>query len=149
MSVWKKVSAVLCALCLLQTLWLLSLSNREDTGPDKGCEQKPLSYLPNKTLWHYYKQLIVSPHEDVTNERLTLVMPTYKREDILPAVTKHYCSMGDSIERILIVWNDVRTPIPPSLLSLKCEIEMMFLVSKENKLTNRFLPRKEILTRGL
>ncbi|XP_011405217.2 PREDICTED: exostosin-like 2 [Amphimedon queenslandica] len=154
MSLWKKFSAVLGLVCLVQTLWLLSTSDRGDyeEGAAGKSTQTPRDSVPpsfNMTLWRYYQQILIPPTTDVTNERLTILMPTYKRADILPSVIKHYCSMGDSVEKILVIWNDVETPIPPSLHSLRCDIDVLFIVSKENKLTNRFMPRDEIETKGV
>ena len=153
MSVWKKFTVVLGLVCLVQTLWLLSKNDRGEyeKGADEKSTQNPRESAPpsfNLTLWHYYQQILVPPTTDVTNERLTILMPTYKRADILPLVLKHYCSMGESIEKILVIWNDVETSVPPSLRSLRCDIDVLFIVSKENKLTNRFMPRDEIKTKG-
>lgn len=153
MSIWKKFSAVLGLVCLVQTLWLLSISDGGDYKEGEGGKstQTPREPVPpsfNATLWHYYQQILVPPATDLNNERLTVLMPTYKRADILPSVIKHYCSMEESIGKILVIWNDVKTLIPPSLQSLRCNIDVLFIVSKENKLTNRFLPRDEIDTKG-
>ena len=77
----------------------------------------------------------------------TMVMLTYKRENILPKVLLHYCKRT-FLQRILVIWNDVNTTIPKDFLDLKfsCKTDLKFIVSKENLLTNRYIPRKEIET---
>lgn len=77
-----------------------------------------------------------------------MVMLTFKREEVLPRVLKHYCKVG-VLQRILVIWNDVvNTTVPQSLRDLNstCTADLRFIVSEENKLTNRYLPRKEIET---
>lgn len=153
MSLWRKVSLGLAIVCVIQTLWLLN-SNRSRHLPTTNEYTSPPSNDITSTanndssLWLYYKQLFVPRGHSLERERLTLVMLTYKREDLIPRVTRHYCSMTESIESIIVIWNDIGTSIPPSLLQLECEVKLKFIISKENKLTNRFLPREEITTEG-
>ena len=82
-----------------------------------------------------------------SKEQCTMVIQTYKRAEILPRVIKHYCTMI-IFHKVVIVWNDVNTTIPQSLklLNKNCVAHVQFVVPKENLLTNRFVPRKEIET---
>lgn len=78
----------------------------------------------------------------------TMVMLTYKREGLLPRILNHYCKV-DVLRRILVVWNDVGTAVPQALLNMtrgSCKANIKFILSKENRLTNRYLPRDEIGT---
>ena len=58
----------------------------------------------------------------------------------------HYCSTGKYLDKVIIIWNDVETIIPQDLLDFKCEVPLVYVHSKENKLTNRFIPYPEIKT---
>ena len=84
---------------------------------------------------------------DVVNESCTMIMQTYKRILTLPELLTHYCKLT-FLEKILILWNDVNTPIPPHLLDLSnlCKTKLQFIREKENHMTNRFKPRPEIGT---
>lgn len=77
-------------------------------------------------------------------------MPTYRRAEILPLVMSHYCNMSTILHKIVLIWNDVEKPVPPSVLQLgeECETKLKILRMQENKLSNRFLPknREEIET---
>ena len=76
-----------------------------------------------------------------------MIMLTYKRTKILPKVLKHYCKTI-TLQKILVIWNDVGTPIPKYLMNLtkECDVELIFILSQENLLTNRYIPRDEIKT---
>ena len=76
-----------------------------------------------------------------------MVMQTYKRLGTLRELVTHYCK-ADFLEKILIVWNDVGTPVPRNLLDLKDSCpKLTYLMEKENLMTNRFRPRPEITTK--
>ena len=63
---------------------------------------------------------------------------------MLPLVVNHYCNMSDLLHKIVLVWNDVDA-IPPSVFELgeECGTELKVIQMKENKLSNRFLPRNK------
>ncbi len=105
----------------------MALSSEERTGP----------------LKHYSSQIYGS----YMDKGCTMVMLTYKREELLPRVLKHYCKVHDLV-KIVVVWNDIDTPVPQALFRLnnECRADLKFIVSKENRLTNRYVPRSEIQT---
>lgn len=80
-------------------------------------------------------------------ENFTIVMLTYKRTKVLPKLLLHYCR-AKRLHKIIIIWNDIDSVIPPDILELvnKCNVPLRFIKEKENKLTNRFKPRPEIET---
>ena len=80
-------------------------------------------------------------------EMCTMVMQTYKRVEILPSLIMHYCNMP-TFHKVIIIWNEVGTPMPQALrnLSENCTALLHFVLPKENLLTNRFEPRKDIET---
>ena len=65
----------------------------------------------------------------------------------MPKVVENYCGVAE-LRKILLIWNDVESPIPPQIQELKkrCGVELQFIKSEKNKMTNRFLPRNEIET---
>ena len=98
----------------------------------------------NDELLQYYSSKIYGGDG---GDKCTMVMLTYKREALLPRVLNHYCKVS-SLRKILVIWNDVGTPVPQAMLNRTkdCQIDIKFIVSDENKLTNRYLPRSEIDT---
>ena len=97
----------------------------------------------------YYKSQIIHPVK--LDTRCTLLVPTYKRVRMLILIIQNYCAMSDSLEKIVVVWNDIKSEIPSSVLDLreKCGPELKILHMTKNKLSNRFLPgnySKEIVT---
>ena len=96
-----------------------------------------------KYYWRIFRQTVPDLHQ----EQFTILIMTYKRTTILQHTIPHYCSAGPSLHKVLIVWNDVTSPVPTSLRKISCgETKLEFIASKENKLTNRFVPYKEIET---
>ena len=92
----------------------------------------------------YYKSQIYHQKTALDNPELcTLLMPTYRRVEILPLVVNHYCNMSTILHKIVLIWNDADNPVPPSVLQLgeECGVELKVLKMQENKLSNRFLPR--------
>ena len=102
-----------------------------------------LSLHEDKVL--LYKSLI---HQTETEQKsgkaeCTVLMPSYRREKMLPQILGHYCNKLSPLSRIVLVWNDPSAPVPRSLVELKkkCNKELSVIPMKENKLTNRFLPQ--------
>lgn len=101
----------------------------------------------DEQLLRYYSSKLYGGGDD---DGCTMVILTYKREGLLPRILKHYCKVA-VLQRILVVWNNIGTPVPQTLLNMtgareSCHAEIKFVLSEENKLTNRYLPRDEIET---
>ncbi len=113
----------------------LKSSTTEDTHKSSTIEDRE----------SYYRSRIHQPGplDSEPPIECTLVMPTYRREKMLPPVLKHYCSKESIISKIVLVWNDPETPVPPSVRQLgeTCGKQLRVVTTKENKLTNRFLPQ--------
>ena len=79
----------------------------------------------------------------------TIVIQTYKRNDILHKVLTHYCKFCDA-HRILVVWNNVDQHVPEELSdkAKDCCPMLIFLEQKVNTIRNRFYPFPEIKTEG-
>lgn len=97
-----------------------------------------------ENILRYYSSLL---YDGGVSEGCTMVMLTYRRQKLLPRILRHYCQVV-SLKKILVVWNDVGTAVPQALLNLtkECAVKLQFVLSEENKLTNRYLPRSEIET---
>ncbi len=109
-------------------------------------QQKKQSLLLNL----YHERIIDMPRISQPRNidgmtKCTLLMPTYRRVEMLPLVVNHYCNMPTLLCKIVLVWNDVDSPIPPSVSELgeKCNTDFKIIPMKENKLSNRFLPRNK------
>lgn len=153
------------ALCA--TTWLVALSVQEHcpmarttrviTKLDMNSPLEPAlnvttSTLSSVSVTHSSKENILQYYSSLVyggggGGGCTMVMLTYKRVGLLPRILKHYCKVA-SLQRILVVWNDVGTSVPQALLNLtkECRVNIKFILSEENKLTNRYLPRSEIET---
>ena len=79
-------------------------------------------------------------------DKFTVIMPTYKRVNLLKKVLKNYCSMSSKIDSIIVVWNDLEEEIPDSIKSFPCEVTIHLKKEKINSLNNRFMPFPEIKT---
>lgn len=122
-----------------------------DTGESQftpsSSSQSPLTHSPpsldDTYFWRIFRQRV----DDLKAEKFTILIMTYKRASILKNTIPHYCSAGPSLHKVLIIWNDLSTQVPEDLKRIRCgQSKLEFIASKENKLTNRFIPYKEIET---
>ena len=93
----------------------------------------------------YYASRIFHSPPHLKQENFTIVMMTYRRYRALKMLLNHYCKVP-SLDRIVVVWNDVETAISQEQLleNIDCPVSILLSISKENKLTNRYFPREEI-----
>ena len=84
---------------------------------------------------------------DLESEKYVLIMQTFRRMKVLPDLLTHYCEL-ERLEKIILLWNDVTTPVPDRLKIIKCKVPLLLLKQEENKMTNRFKLRSEITTDG-
>ena len=121
---------------------------RAPPAPEKVTTGR-LIHKPNvSSLLSWYAAKIFSkPEIDLENEKFTIVMTTYKRDEILQKVLNHYCTTPQ-LDKIIVIWNNVGTPVPGFLLNIStsCAVPLEFIGETENKLTRRFKPRPEIET---
>ena len=173
---WVSSTTTLCAVfvwVLPMSLWLFYVAMEgEVLHYVRLSDDKLYTFNFTETLYYHNSESIFEPEDDngssgvdlqrekldeyekriyhvssMKNEKCTMVIQTYKRAEILPRVIRHYCTML-VFQKVVIVWNDVNTSVPQSLRNLnkKCAAQVHFVVPKENLLTNRFVPRKEIET---
>ena len=84
---------------------------------------------------------------DLESEKYTLIMQTFHRMKVLPQLLTHYCEL-ERLDKIIVLWNDVTTPIPDRLREIQCKAPLVLLKQEENKMTNRFKQATEINTDG-
>ena len=97
----------------------------------------------------YFNEIFRDQAINLETEQFTIVIMTYKRAALLRTLIPHYCGTGKYLDKVLIVWNDVGTEIPRDIAGHECDVPLKFLISKSNKLTNRFIPYMEIETKGM
>ena len=95
----------------------------------------------------YYRSRILYSLKHRSTDKCTMIMLTYRRLKSLPRVLNNYCNIA-MLDKLLVIWNDIENPVPQSILDLskQCTVNITFIESEENKMSNRFLPREEIET---
>ena len=149
------VILLLVILSLGATLWMITTlsmdsrhlncgENRRDAHPSEATLSREEQIAQRLK---YYSSMIFKADSKSLKENCTLVMLTYKRNNILPKILMHYCRVPQ-LQRIVVVWNDIDTPIPPNITNITatCDADLKLIVAKKNKLTNRYIPREEVNT---
>ena len=93
------------------------------------------------------KAVTLASTPSAIEDKFTVVMQSYKRDDLLHRLLKHYCKIS-LIDRIIIVWNNVNVPVPDFLRNMGCGRERFFLRQSHNTIRNRFQPFPQIRTEG-
>ena len=87
----------------------------------------------------------IEPFLDEAN--FTIVIQTYRRNDLLYRLLTHYCKF-EAVDRIIIVWNNVNISVPDFLHYIPCGPQLFYLKQLENTIRNRFQPFSQIRTEG-
>ena len=103
--------------------------------------------IPENFINGLAKQIFFPKHLDPKQENFTLIIQTYRRMQVLPKLLMHYCQL-EALHKILLLWNDVTSPVPKILQKLSCRVSLKILQMKANRMTNRFVLRPEIETDG-
>lgn len=133
-----------CSCLLMGALIFNSDSNsaRKLELPHIGVELPPLKHM-NTSLEKY-----MSPLRDrLIRDRYTVLMLTYRRNDLLLISLKFHCSCTH-VDKILIIWNNVHETVPAYLLDFPCQVNIIFIRQQRNSLNNRFKPYAQIRTEG-
>ena len=81
-------------------------------------------------------------------EKYTIIMPAFRRSDILGTVLGSYCNITE-VDKIILVWNNVKDEPPFQIGNdLKCRREVLVLNQTKNLITNRFRPTSHVQTEG-
>lgn len=167
----KKSALLVCALVIsiIVNIYYIPLSNsyyemlQKEKSEDKRIIDNAIDISPyvspnvsnslNKSQdtlsLEYFNEIFRDQAINLETEQFTIVIMTYKRAALLRTLIPHYCGTGKYLDKLLIVWNDVGTDIPRDIAAHECDVPLVFLISKANKLTNRFIPYMEIKTKGV
>jgi len=123
---------------------LVTISDVRRHGPLPA--PRKVTKVPS-VLSRYAAKIFSKPETNLEKEKFTIVMTTYKRDEILQKVLNHYCKTPH-LNKIIVIWNNIGTPVPGFLLNIStsCAVPLKFVKETENKLTRRFKPRPEIET---
>ena len=81
-------------------------------------------------------------------DKYTIIMPAFRRSDILGTVLGSYCNITE-VDKIILVWNNVHDEPPFQIGNdLNCGREVLVLRQKSNVITNRFRPTSHVHTEG-
>ena len=86
------------------------------------------------------------------NNKITIIIPTYKRTDLLlrddNPILNQMNENKDIIDKILLIWQDTDSQPPQELYHKieELEIKVVIIISKKNSLNNRFIPYDNINT---
>ena len=86
---------------------------------------------------------------ELVTEKFTVIIPTYKRVELLKRILENYCKLSSQIDSVIVVWNNIQEPIPDTLKYFKCSIPVHLKQETVNSLNNRFKPFPEIRTEGI
>ena len=79
-------------------------------------------------------------------DKYTIVIPAFRRSDLLSTVLGHYCNFTD-VDKIILVWNNVNEAPPHNMSKvLHCTRDVIMMPQRENLITNRFRPVQDIDT---
>ena len=86
---------------------------------------------------------------ELVTEKFTVIIPTYKRVELLKRILESYCKLTSHVDSIIVVWNNIQEPIPDILKYFSCSVPVHLKQEKVNSLNNRFKPFPEIKTEGI
>ena len=86
---------------------------------------------------------------ELVTEKFTVIIPTYKRVELLKRILENYCKLTSHIDSIIVVWNNIEEPIPDTLKYFSCSVPVHLKQETTNSLNNRFKPFPEIMTEGI
>ena len=125
-----------------KTTRITSISSSSQSIPDATLSDE------DALAARFFHQMFSNHNIDLDTEQFTIVIMTYKRVKLLQTLIPHYCRTGKYLNKIVIIWNDVDSSIPQDLLEYNCEVSLVYIKPKKNRLTNRFILYPEIETDG-
>lgn len=123
-----------------KTTRITSISSSSQSIPDATLSDE------DALAARFFHQMFSNHNIDLDTEQFTIVIMTYKRVKLLQTLIPHYCRTGKYLNKIVIIWNDVDSSIPQDLLEYNCEVSLVYIKPKKNRLTNRFILYPEIET---
>ena len=86
-----------------------------------------------------------------TSEKYTIVVMTYKRDDLLKRFLIHYNQKSfPQLEKIVVIWNNIGVPLNEKefIPNIPSAAPITFIVAKTNTLRNKMTPHPEVTTNG-
>lgn len=116
----------------------------------------PDTVSPKRPTAHAARHLYFLPRRDpqsqvisrpqLKTDKYTIVIPAFRRSDLLSTVLGHYCNFTD-VDKIILVWNNVNEAPPHNMSKvLHCTRDVIMMPQRENLITNRFRPVQDIDT---
>lgn len=139
----QKLFRMLCAVLTI-FLTILLLSATRSRYPLESESSLSTKRLPARAK-RPYSSAFYDPLIGEAN--FTLIIQTYRRNDLLHRLLTHYCKY-EAVDRIIIVWNNVNETVPDFLHYLPCGPQLFYLRQTENTIRNRFQPFPQIRTEG-
>ena len=122
-----------------------------DLAPDLPNEDRETEDSPTKV--HIVKQEVLKLKWNVftTSEKYTIVVMTYKRNDLLKQFLMHYNQKSfPRLEKIVVIWNNIGVPLNETTFvsNIPNAATIKFIVAKSNTLRNKMTPHPEVTTNG-
>ena len=158
MPLWAKngvlVAVSLAISCLLITLYA---ARRPDaTAPETP--ERPYTMPQYGVSTHTRTQVVDASSEwnvfdTQSSEKYTIVVQTYKRNDLLKRFLKHYKHKSfPLLDQIIVIWNNVGIPLDPATFQKEISqagVPVTFIVATINSLRNKMQPNPQIQTTGM
>ncbi|KAK4207012.1 glycosyl transferase family 64 domain-containing protein [Rhypophila decipiens] len=88
-------------------------------------------------------------YSNLTNDKFTIVMPTYRRPDILNTTLSMIANATmPSLHEVVIIWQDLNSTVPEDFTS-PSGIPFRFHKPERNSMNNRFLPLESYATQAI
>ena len=88
-----------------------------------------------------------------SSEKYTIIVQTYKRNDLLKRFLGHYSHQSfPLLDQIIIIWNNIGVPLERAMFQQaisQAGVPVRFIVSRINSVRNKLQPYPQIQTAGM
>ena len=116
-------------------------TNTTSTKPRSPVEAHIVKEEQLKRKWNVF----------TTSEKYTIVVMTYKRDDLLKRFLKHYNQKSfPELKKIVVIWNNIGVPLYEKefVSSISNAAPITFIKPKTNTLRSKMTPHPEVTTNG-
>jgi len=179
MTFWTRKGIVMCVClvisCLVITFYAASCyweqqvvyigvadghGNVEITAVKRGIRVPVTSCVPlqHNVSTHTRTQVVDASSEwnvfdTQSSEKYTIVVQTYKRNDLLKRFLKHYNKKTfPLLDQIIVIWNNIGMPLDPAIFQqeiFQAGVPVTFTVATINSIRNKMQPNPQIQTTGV
>ena len=112
--------------------------------------EPPVTIAPCKepTTPNISNSCVVFQNNSLSMDKFSIIIPTFKRVELLKKVLNNYCSLHTHVDTVVVVWNNLREAIPNEILNFSCQVNLVIKKQTVNSLNNRFILYPEIKTQG-